>query len=180
MSINDARGINMKFARFFSLMVSLLMPVSSLAQTASNEWFACKSDGECVVVPGSDCYGQTGVNYHYLPDYKKFMAAWQSQAQLCPKPLPDNPNAVPKCINQKCVLAHLSDEELYKKRRQCQSDDECGIKRGGCGDVTANKKYLDKVEPSPYCTKPAGPHDPNSFAKCVDNQCVVRIPGRPE
>jgi hypothetical protein len=67
---------------------------------------------------------------------------------------------------------------MQDKRSGCQGDDDCGIKRGGCGDVTANKKYMDQVEPSPDCLKPAGPHDPNSFAKCVSNKCVVRIPDK--
>jgi hypothetical protein len=58
----------------------------------------------------------------------------------------------------------------YRKWFVCESDTECVVVWGGCGDVAVNKKYSDKITPSPVCSK-SSPHNPNVVGKCINGQC---------
>ncbi|MDR3423746.1 MAG: hypothetical protein P4M13_01525 [Alphaproteobacteria bacterium] len=59
---------------------------------------------------------------------------------------------------------------------KCQTDRDCVLTAGYCGDDWAvNKNYADqasKAAASVDCLK-AGAHDPHAAARCVDNKCAV-------
>jgi len=100
--MNTAKTRSMKMLAA-ALLTTLFLPVAAQADKYHNEWYACRNDDDCIVVPGNGCAKQAAVNRHYLDDYNAFVDAFNRAAECVGHP-PDDPQADARCNAGRCVL----------------------------------------------------------------------------